>query len=569
MTVEAVSSPVVRSGERPSWPPGFRFHPTDEELVLYYLKRKICNRKLRLNIISELDVYKWDPEELPGQSLLKSGDRQWFFFSHRDRKYPNAARSNRATRHGYWKATGKDRNITSNGRAVGVKKTLVFYKGRAPNGERTDWVMHEYTLDEEELKRCQNVQDYYALYKVFKKSGPGPKNGEQYGAPFKEEDWGDDDCSAVTKVVDEEICPRELPPVSSVDIVGNDNQVLPPANDIEEFFKEIAEGPELERPQYNNCGYLLPQEEEAQEEAQSTLVDPSSGEVVPSEPLFLYNLSTPWDENLANIELTEFGASQWQLQEVSETTRAPECSTLETRVSEDFLEIDDLNNSDPSFCASGKPAEDLHFEDLDGLTELDMFHDAAMFLRDIGSMNQEDGGATQMNCFDNDLMNQYNPHQQPPISNVVEQNTSQLWVHEQTFEGYSSAEFVQGVQPCPSGFVGGSSSLPNESSQSQNEERGGVMSGFSSAIWDFVDSIPTTPASASENAIVSRALGRMSSFSRLKVYSVSTDASAVKGDAVVKSSRRGFFLLFVIGVLGAILGVLIGSMRLWERFVSR
>lgn len=36
------------------------------------------------------------------------------------------------------------------------------------------------------------MQDYYALYKVFKKSGPGPKNGEQYGAPFREE-WADDE----------------------------------------------------------------------------------------------------------------------------------------------------------------------------------------------------------------------------------------------------------------------------------------------------------------------------------------------------------------------------------------
>lgn len=56
--------------EGKSFPPGFRFHPTDEELVLYYLKKKICRQRHLLNVIGETDVYKWDPEELPGAFYL-------------------------------------------------------------------------------------------------------------------------------------------------------------------------------------------------------------------------------------------------------------------------------------------------------------------------------------------------------------------------------------------------------------------------------------------------------------------------------------------------------------------
>ncbi|XP_020599680.1 NAC domain-containing protein 86 [Phalaenopsis equestris] len=151
-------------------PPGFRFHPTDEELVNYYLKKKIHGLKLDLDIIPEVDLYKCEPWELADKSFLPSRDPEWYFFGPRDRKYPNGFRTNRATRAGYWKSTGKDRRVSSQNRAIGMKKTLVYYKGRAPHGIRTDWVMHEYRLEDKECEDAMGIQDSYALCRVFKKN---------------------------------------------------------------------------------------------------------------------------------------------------------------------------------------------------------------------------------------------------------------------------------------------------------------------------------------------------------------------------------------------------------------
>lgn len=85
------------------------------------------------------------------------GEKEWYFFSLRDRKYPTGLRTNRATESGYWKTTGKDKEIFRAGTLVGMKKTLVFYKGRAPRGEKSNWVMHEYRLENKHHFRPSKV----------------------------------------------------------------------------------------------------------------------------------------------------------------------------------------------------------------------------------------------------------------------------------------------------------------------------------------------------------------------------------------------------------------------------
>ncbi|XP_076952322.1 NAC domain-containing protein 2-like [Bidens hawaiensis] len=154
-----------------SLPPGFRFHPTDEELIMYYLRNQSLSKPCPVSIIPEVDIYKFDPWELPEKTEF--GEKEWYFFTPRDRKYPNGIRPNRAAVSGYWKATGTDKAIYSGSKYVGIKKALVFYKGRPPKGTKTDWIMHEYRLNESKSQPTKKIGsmrlDDWVLCRIYKK----------------------------------------------------------------------------------------------------------------------------------------------------------------------------------------------------------------------------------------------------------------------------------------------------------------------------------------------------------------------------------------------------------------
>ncbi|KAK8607407.1 hypothetical protein V6N13_053144 [Hibiscus sabdariffa] len=146
--------------------PGFRFHPTEEELVNYYLKETALGNNLYSNIIGFLNIYKHHPCELP--DMAKIGEREWYFFVHRPQRTGHGGKLNRTTEKGYWKATGSDRKImhfTDPKRTVGYRKTLVFYTGKAPKGGRTDWVMNEYRLSDTNF-----LAEDIVLCKIYRKA---------------------------------------------------------------------------------------------------------------------------------------------------------------------------------------------------------------------------------------------------------------------------------------------------------------------------------------------------------------------------------------------------------------
>lgn len=180
-----------------SVPPGFRFHPTDEELVGYYLRKKVASQKIDLDVIRDIDLYRIEPWDLQERCRIGYEEQnEWYFFSHKDKKYPTGTRTNRATMAGFWKATGRDKAVYDKAKLIGMRKTLVFYKGRAPNGQKTDWIMHEYRLESEENGPPQ--EEGWVVCRAFKKR----TTSQSKSIEGWESGYFYDEASGVSSVVD-------------------------------------------------------------------------------------------------------------------------------------------------------------------------------------------------------------------------------------------------------------------------------------------------------------------------------------------------------------------------------
>ncbi|XP_047181150.1 NAC domain-containing protein 83-like [Vigna umbellata] len=190
---------VVKGGIK--LPIGFRFRPTDQELLLHYLKKKAFSQQLPASVIPICDVFQSEPWLLPGDLREKR-----YFFSNCGKVNKRSAGS------GCWKCVGKENEIRvcENNEVIGMKKTMMFCKGS--HETRTRWVMHELRLLTSYPYHQMAVADF-AVYVIFQKRKKMTKASQK--RPF---------CSSkLQRVHDVE--------ASIIDFemeFGNDNIVLPP-----------------------------------------------------------------------------------------------------------------------------------------------------------------------------------------------------------------------------------------------------------------------------------------------------------------------------------------------------
>ncbi|CAK7331959.1 unnamed protein product [Dovyalis caffra] len=159
-------------------PLGYRFYPTEQELISFYLHNKLEGRRPELQrVIPDISIYDIEPWDLPQLSgeVCQGDSEQWFFFTPRQEREARGGRPNRTTASGYWKATGSPGYVySSDNRVIGLKKTMVFYMGKAPSGRKTKWKMNEYRaieVHESSSNATPKLRHEFSLCRVYVISG--------------------------------------------------------------------------------------------------------------------------------------------------------------------------------------------------------------------------------------------------------------------------------------------------------------------------------------------------------------------------------------------------------------
>ncbi|CAN6865198.1 unnamed protein product, partial [Brassica oleracea] len=194
-------------------PIGYRFHPTDQELILHYLLPKAFASPLPSSIIPVFDVFFSHPLTFPGDQE----EKKRYFFSKKRREV--SSRIKISSDDGYWKPIGKEREIIACGRTVGIRRTLAFHETNKASSKlnKTRWNMTEYCLAG---FASTKVSGEWAVYNVHeRKASKGKRQRKSRGRDDAEEE--NLSCIDFTIGSDHETGPPPPSPPTSADESGS------------------------------------------------------------------------------------------------------------------------------------------------------------------------------------------------------------------------------------------------------------------------------------------------------------------------------------------------------------
>lgn len=163
MAVDEKYSELV-SEDGMKFPVGFRFDPTDHELVDYYLTRKVCNQPLP-NLLLEFDVFQTEPWKLPRDNRTSSKHMRYYFFDIRNRRFENM--DARRAGNGEWRIYERNEKFSlSNNQLIGRKNTFVYWRIQGNQALMTQWRMHEFVIGT--IFHQTKVYSAVGAYRIFK-----------------------------------------------------------------------------------------------------------------------------------------------------------------------------------------------------------------------------------------------------------------------------------------------------------------------------------------------------------------------------------------------------------------
>ncbi|XP_047313167.1 NAC domain-containing protein 83-like [Impatiens glandulifera] len=148
-------------------PIGFRFRPTDDELIVHYLNRKAMSLPLPVSVIPDVEVFSSSPWDLPGDLE----ETKYFFSRGREGTTCNGKKVRISDGSGFWKVSGKEKHVFVFGKkgreVIGVRKTMTFFHGKNSDGLKSSWVMHEIKLSNNSIQKPGGGE--WKVYRIYKK----------------------------------------------------------------------------------------------------------------------------------------------------------------------------------------------------------------------------------------------------------------------------------------------------------------------------------------------------------------------------------------------------------------